>query len=527
MGRRVAGGPGGGGGSFAIADTHFFDDNTARDAYFTAHEKTIGVLISVGAGYEQWDGTTWIDKTAIVRGPVGADGTDGSFPVIHSLPEKTTPSDADLIIIEDSEADYTQKKVRIGNLPGGGGAGRDGKSVLNDEGVPGSGIGTIGDFYIDTLVTRIYGPKTEAGWGTGVLLVGADGQDGSNGADGYGVDGKSILNGMETPGSEIGVSGDFYIDTTEKTIYGPKTGSGWGNAISLIGPAGQDGADGATLPVADSVALVKDPADPSRQVRIDAGAIATGTIRAIIMPNLDVDLTPDTGTFPANSSVVLKSLYGPNTFLIATEDNTPTAISVGEQTLLGRLTGESITALSVSQLKTLLGIPTTDEIFLSCAGGWSPVTLPDGGFFQTETPDKKINFRGTKMVASPSRQNHCFGHPLPSKYNGGTITATPYFYVPSSTDASNHTIILGLQGLSLPSGSSGDGTAYGTAQEVIFTVTSSIAGQIIKGAASAAITIGGVPSAGNWVQWRTYRKEADTYTGDIILLGWMITFTMG
>jgi len=55
-----------------INSDHVFADNTARDAYFTANptEKTDGVLISVGIGFQQWDAdtTAWIDKTAIISG---------------------------------------------------------------------------------------------------------------------------------------------------------------------------------------------------------------------------------------------------------------------------------------------------------------------------------------------------------------------------------------------------------------------------------------------------------------------------
>ena len=52
-----------------------------------------------------------------------------------------------------------------------------------------------------------------------------------------------------------------------------------------------DGSVFTTLPAVDTQALVKDPSDPTKLVRIDVGAIATGTTRTIIMPNADVDLS--------------------------------------------------------------------------------------------------------------------------------------------------------------------------------------------------------------------------------------------
>lgn len=56
-----------------------------------------------------------------------------------------------------------------------GAAGADGKTVLNDSGAPGSGVGEVGDFYIDTTANEIYGPKTGGGWGGGTSLVGPAG----------------------------------------------------------------------------------------------------------------------------------------------------------------------------------------------------------------------------------------------------------------------------------------------------------------------------------------------------------------
>ena len=53
---------------------------------------------------------------------------------------------------------------------------------------------------------------------------------------------------------------------------------------------------GDTLPIVDGTAVVKDPADATKLVRIDAEAVATGTTRVITMGNRDVDLASG-GTF--------------------------------------------------------------------------------------------------------------------------------------------------------------------------------------------------------------------------------------
>jgi hypothetical protein len=81
--------------------------------------------------------------------------------------------------------------------------------------------------YIAGALTSLRGPK------------GDKGDAGAQGANGY-----SVLSGVGAPTSGIGVSGDFYVNTTSHTIYGPKTGAGWGSATSLIGPQGPAGTSG-------------------------------------------------------------------------------------------------------------------------------------------------------------------------------------------------------------------------------------------------------------------------------------------
>ena len=178
---------------------------------------------------------------------------------ISELASATTPlSGAELIEIVQSG---TNKQVAASALigaagpegdPGAPGAdgldgsdGADGRTVLSGPGAPSSGLGANGDFYIDTTDWDIYGPKTVGAWGSGTSLVGpagapgADGLDGSDGAAGAdgadGVDGRTVLSGTGAPSSGLGANGDFYIDTTDWDIYGPKTAGAWGAGTSLIG----------------------------------------------------------------------------------------------------------------------------------------------------------------------------------------------------------------------------------------------------------------------------------------------------
>lgn len=54
----------------------------------------------------------------------------------------------------------------------------------------------------------------------------------------------TILNGRGAPKPSLGIDGDFYIDVTTFTIYGPKKGSKWPAGFNLRGPQGEDGKSG-------------------------------------------------------------------------------------------------------------------------------------------------------------------------------------------------------------------------------------------------------------------------------------------
>ena len=114
-----------------------------------------------------------------------------------------------------------------------------GISVLNGAGAPGAELGVNGDLYIDTTAHAIYGPKAGGAWGSPTTLIGPQGIQGIQGIAGF-----TVLNGAGVPGVELGVNGDFCIDTTAHNIYGPKTAGGWGGGVSLVGPQGIQGTQG-------------------------------------------------------------------------------------------------------------------------------------------------------------------------------------------------------------------------------------------------------------------------------------------
>ena len=91
--------------------------------------------------------------------------------------------------------------------------------------------------------TGATGPQGPAG-ATG--LTGAVGPQGPQGL--AGTNGNGVLNGASAPSNNQGVDGDFFVNTTTNTIYGPKANGVWPSGVSLVGPQGSAGATGATGP---------------------------------------------------------------------------------------------------------------------------------------------------------------------------------------------------------------------------------------------------------------------------------------
>jgi len=117
-----------------------------------------------------------------------------------------------------------------------GAAGPAGSQIFEGNGVPALTLGNVGDFYINEANDSLYGPKTLSGWGTAISLQGTAGAAGAPGSQ--------ILSGSTTPTSTTGNLGDYYFDNVTDSLYGPKTSTGWGIAVSLRGSSGATGATG-------------------------------------------------------------------------------------------------------------------------------------------------------------------------------------------------------------------------------------------------------------------------------------------
>lgn len=172
-----------------------------------------------------------------------------------------------------------------------GPAGPRGNSVLNGIIDPDSSIGEGGDFYINTVTEQIFGPKVGGVWGSGTDLKGPQGDAGLTPSENwvYGNDyypgnvvtsggsawlcvtedapstidpatltnphwilflsvgqvgptgptGLSVLSGPSAPLPTDGRTGEFWLETTDTKLYGPKdVSTGWSKVVDLKGQNG-------------------------------------------------------------------------------------------------------------------------------------------------------------------------------------------------------------------------------------------------------------------------------------------------
>lgn len=101
-----------------------------------------------------------------------------------------------------------------------------GNTILSGTETATATLGSVGDYYLRLPVYDFYGPKTAEGWGTPVSLKGAP----------AGQSGSKIHSGSGAPAADKGIEGDWYIDTVNKRLYGPKTATGWGTRYVSLDP---------------------------------------------------------------------------------------------------------------------------------------------------------------------------------------------------------------------------------------------------------------------------------------------------
>jgi hypothetical protein len=152
---------------------------------------------------------------------------------------------------------------------------------------------------------------------------GTDGQQGIQGLQGVaGSDGRTILNGTTDPVNE-GVDGDFYINTSTATLFGPKSSGTWGSGTSLVGPAGTY-TSGTGISIAGSTITNSAP-DQAIILNNGTGISISGTY-----PNFTITNTaPDQNiTLTGTGATYITGTY-PNFSISSTDNNTTYSAGTG------------------------------------------------------------------------------------------------------------------------------------------------------------------------------------------------------
>lgn len=103
------------------------------------------------------------------------------------------------------------------------------------------------------------------------------------------------------------------------------------------------------------------------------------------------------------AGAVMEADYNANTILAATLDNTPAAITIGEQTLVGRKTGGNITALSSTEVRTILNVADGADVTANNAPKAHNISHQSGGgdaikIDDLATPDDNTDLNASSTV---------------------------------------------------------------------------------------------------------------------------------
>jgi len=169
----------------------------------------------------------------------------------------------------------------------------------------------------------------------------------------------------------------------------------------------------ASFPISDATTLVKDPADATKLVRIDAGNITTANTRVLTMADVDVDLGANQtkldgveagadvtdATNVDAAGAVMETDFNAQTILAATTDDTPAALTVGEQTVVGRVTAGNVAALTAAQLTDIVEAATdTNPGKVELATGAETNTGTDAT--RAVTPDGLDDWTGSAQITT-------------------------------------------------------------------------------------------------------------------------------
>ncbi|HVW98170.1 MAG TPA: hypothetical protein VHA56_19520 [Mucilaginibacter sp.] len=204
---------------------------TELPAASSVHGADVSVLVSGDTDYQY----TFVQLLQFLQANLT---TGAAISFGTTLPQNITGKNGD-VFINTSTGTFAQKIsgtwTIVFTLPEANAA--DG-TLLFGAGVPASGTGKNSDSYINTL-TGIFYKKSTGSWSQAFsMATGPQGPQGTPGINGTnGTDGNTILFGTTNPSNTLtGVNGNFYINTSTYTLFGPKTDGAWGSGVALLAP---------------------------------------------------------------------------------------------------------------------------------------------------------------------------------------------------------------------------------------------------------------------------------------------------
>lgn len=351
------------------------------------------------------DDTLWLSNNTLRIGNVSGGADPDAVHVnvaaeISTVTEKGSPVGADLVLIEDSADSNNKKRVQLSNLSSAGTvleADYDANTILKADSDDTPTALTVGE---QSLVGRITAGVITALTATQVRTLlnvenGADVTDATN---------------VDTAGAVMEADYDaqtIMISVADNTPVATTIAEG-----EIVGRAAAGNVDGLSAAQVRTIVNVEDGADVTDATNVAAaGAVMATTFDANTILKADSDNTPaaltineqalvgritagvitgltatqvrtllnvENGADVTDSSnvdsagAVMEADYNANTILKADSDDTPAALTVAEQTLIGRITSGVITALTATQVRTLLnvedGADVTDAANVNSAG---------------------------------------------------------------------------------------------------------------------------------------------------------------
>lgn len=188
--------PGSGGGAAAVNTTNYryvTGGGIPATGRFTMNSDTLSAVTTINLNVENFDGN---DIGALLKFLVengsnlyvqkANDSTVYGIFTVSGAPTDNTTYLTITVTYDSGAGAFANNEDGFFALVRPAGSGGGGANTILNGTVDPTTEGSDGDFYINTTSTTIFGPKATT-WPAGVSLIGADGTNGTDGADGQGV----------------------------------------------------------------------------------------------------------------------------------------------------------------------------------------------------------------------------------------------------------------------------------------------------------------------------------------------------